>query len=88
MKNETDVALRNLRVGGIYTPIVFGILFLGISPFFNMLDASGELNSKYNDSFGTTQTTGGVLLFLGVNTYIYFKRYTKALKKNLRESNP
>jgi hypothetical protein len=30
MSDKTKKALRNLKVGGIYTPIVFGLIFICI----------------------------------------------------------
>lgn len=87
MNGETNKALRNLRVGGVYTPIVFGIIFLVIPLLLSKLDPSGELSGKYHYFFGSIKTAGGMLLFFGINTYIYFQRYLKSLKKEFCDFN-
>jgi hypothetical protein len=86
MNTETKKALRDLRVGGIYTPICFGISFFGMDQALKSIDSSGDLANKFNSlSFYNPPTVaiGSVLLFFGINTYIYFQRYLKELKKSV-----
>jgi hypothetical protein len=85
MNTDTKKALRNLKVGGIYTPICFGILLLGIDQALKLIDSSGSLANEFNSlSFYNPPTVaiGGVLLFFSINTYIYFQRYLNELKKS------
>ena len=49
MNTETHKALRNLKVGGVYTTMIFGIIFLSIPAIMDSMDSSGELNKKFND---------------------------------------
>ncbi|CAA6696593.1 Unannotated [Lentimonas sp. CC19] len=82
--NETSKALRNLKTGGIYSPIAFGITFILMIPISDFVDPSGALSEKLNGMpFWDSPSTaiGGALVFWGINTYIYFNRYTKTLKK-------
>jgi hypothetical protein len=82
--SETSKALRNLKVGGIYTPLAFGIMFILMIPVSNFVDPSGALSEKLNSMpFWTSPSgaIGGALIFWGINTYIYFNRYTKTLNK-------
>jgi hypothetical protein len=85
MNSKEEKALRKLRAGGIYTPIFFGLLFIGLAPLMNVIDPSGGLAQKLNSlPFYSPPTTaiGGMLLFWGVNTLIYFKKYLKARTQN------
>jgi len=82
MNKKSKKALRNLKVGGIYTPIVFGIIFLMMNPWLNFIDPSGDLSAKLNGLpfySPPTMAIGGALLFWGINSYIYFMRYMASL---------
>jgi hypothetical protein len=85
MNDKTEKALRNLKVGGIYTPIIFGIIFISMNFMLNSFDPSGDLAQKFSNlPFYHPPSTaiGGMLIFWGINTLIYFNQYVKEVKKN------
>ena len=87
MKQESQKALKNLKIGGIYTPIIFGILFLLSQPLFLSLDPNGGLVNKFNDwGINTTEAVGAALLFWGINSYVYFNKYVKTLKRETEQT--
>ena len=74
---KTEKALRNLCLA-IYTPMVLGILFLGL----DFLSKNSETLPDFNRLFSIMtpmQTAGGLLLFVGINTYAYYVAYRKSL---------
>lgn len=82
MSSKTQKALRNLKMG-IYTPILFGLLFILSNPVLNFVDQSGDLAVRYDEFFSigsTSRVVGGMLLFWGLNTLVYFSKYTKSLR--------
>jgi hypothetical protein len=82
MSDKVQKALRNLKVGGIYTPIIFGIIFICMEPWYNFLDPSGELSKKSNFFFSNhpSSVTGWMLVFWGINSLLYYRRYINALE--------
>ncbi len=89
MSDKTQKALRNLKVGGIYTPIIFGIMFICMMPLNNFVDPSGELGKKCNSFFSNYNTSiaiGGMLIFWGINSLLYYRKYIKALEFDKKNS--
>jgi ABC-type glucose/galactose transport system permease subunit len=89
MSDKTKKALRNLKVGGIYTPIVFGFIFICMTPYFNFIDPSGEIIKKQKefDSLVPYSTAiGGMLIFFGINSLLYFWKYVKALEHDKKDT--
>lgn len=89
MNKNTEKALRNLKMGGIYTPIIFGIIFISLVPICNLVDTSGGLVRRLNSlPFYNPPTfaIGGILIFLGINSLIYFGKYVKALEQDKKDS--
>ena len=77
---KTDKALRNLRLA-IYTPMIFGVLLLGLDFLSRTSDSLPDFNRLFS-IMTPAQTVGGFLLFLGINTYAYFVAYQKSLGEN------
>lgn len=89
MSDKVQKALRNLKVGGIYTTIIFGIMFICMEPYNNFVDPSGELNKKCNrlfSNYNTSTAIGGMLIFLGINSLLYYRKYIKALELDKKNS--
>ena len=66
MENKNQKDLRDLKIGGIYTTIAFGIIFVAATPLLNLLDPSGNLSLKMNSlSFYNppTKAIGLALIF-------------------------
>ena len=78
MNNEKQ--LRNLRLA-IYTPIVLGIAFLGLDFLCQNVDTLPDFRKLFT-IMTPMQTAGGLLLFLGINTYSCFVAYKKSLGEN------
>ena len=74
---KTEKALRNLRLA-IYTPMVLGILFLGLDFLGQNSDTLPDFNRLFS-IMTPMQTAGGLLLVMGINTYAYFAAYRKSL---------
>ena len=74
---KTEKALRNLRLA-IYTPIIFGIMLLGLDLLSRTSDYPIRLNWLFS-RMTPIQVTGSFLLFMGINTYAYFVAYRKSL---------
>lgn len=76
---NTEKALRNLRLA-IYTPMIFGVVLLGLDFLSRTSDTLPDFNRLFS-IMTPTQTVGGFLLFLGINTHAYFLAYQKSLGK-------
>ncbi len=76
---KTDKALRNLRLA-IYTPIVLGVLFLGLDFLGMTSDTLPDFNRLFT-IMTPMQTAGGLLLVVGINTCACFAAYRKSLDK-------
>ena len=74
---KTEKALRNLRLT-IVTPIYLGILLLVLDFFGQYSDTLPDFNRLFS-IMTPLQTAGGLLLFVGINTYAYFAAYRKSL---------
>ena len=82
MSDKAKRALRNLKIGGIYTPILFGVLFVSMTALLRFVDPSGQLSQKFNNlPFYNPPcfAIGGFLIFFGLNTLIYFQRFLKII---------
>lgn len=75
---NSEKAFRNLRLA-IYTPIVIGVFFLGLDFLAQNSDTLPDFNRLFS-IMSPMQTVGGLLLFLGINTYSYFVAYQKTIK--------
>jgi hypothetical protein len=85
MIDKKSKALRNLKVGGIYTPIIFGVIFVSMNSMLKSFDPSGDLAQKFSNlPFYSPPSTaiGGMLIFFGVNTLIYFYQYLREIEKS------
>lgn len=76
---NTEKALRNLHLA-IYTPIVFGVLFLGLDILCRNSDTLPDFNRLFS-IMTPMQTAGSLLLIWGINTHAYFVAYKKSLGK-------
>ena len=74
---KTDKALRNLRLA-IYTPMVLGILFLGLGFLAQNSDTLPDFNRLFS-IMTPMGTAGGLLLIVGIEIYAYFIAYQNSL---------
>ena len=74
---KTEKALRNLHLA-IATPMILGVLFLGLDFLSQNSDTLPDFNRLFS-IMTPMQTAGGLLLVVGINTYAYFVAYRKRL---------
>ena len=58
--------------------MIFGVLIIGLGFLSRTSDTMPDFNTLFS-VMSPTQTVGGFLLFLGINTYAYFVAYEKSL---------
>lgn len=74
---KTEKALRNLRLA-IYTPIIFGVVLLGLDFLGMTSDSLPDFNRLFS-IMTPMQTIGGLLLVFGIEILTFFIAYRKSL---------